>query len=539
MVQADIIIIDLPNSIDCESSLYDLHLEDHLSLPVIYLVDFLKINPLYLPQLKDSCLYLSQPIHSRELDLAIQLIQQQQKVKALQINEDRFRSIIETINEIIWEVDCNLVFTYISPRIKDILGYEPTEAVGQYCLDLLVPKRQEDIAALITTFLEMKQPIASLEHLCVHKENHYLLVETSAIPMFDYTGEFQGYRGTTRDITERQRIQEALLRSAATNRALINAIPDLILRIDREGTFVNYKAASHQNLQFLPEDFLGKKVAEVLPLELTEPTLKAVAAALKTGQLQTFEYQLMINGELKFWESRIFMSADEEVMVLVRDISDRKQVEEELRTSLLEKELLVREVHHRVKNNLQVISSIFSLQSQTTDDPELLSVLDESQDRIRSMALIHEQLYQSNSLARINFEEYIKSLTQNLRYSYNTKFKTMSFQLEIEPIVLNLDTAIPCGLLINELVSNALKHGFLPRQSGEIGIKLFTIDSEKNKLCLVVQDNGMGLPKQFDINCTSSLGLRLVRALTRQLKGELEMYNQNGAVFKITFFKLD
>ncbi|NJK37094.1 MAG: PAS domain S-box protein [Oscillatoriales cyanobacterium RM2_1_1] len=515
-------------------------LESGFNLPIIYIDSPHPLNSTSSPvtQIDKFSLTLTQTTNLEVLRLAIELLLQRQELSRFQANEARFRKITETIDEIIWEVDQNLIFTYVSPKVKDILGYETTEILGQHCLSLLMPEQQDQLTTVINSFLEMKQPIANLEHIFAHKEGYYLLVETSGIPVFSEQDEWQGYQGVTRDITERQKVQESLLRSAATNRALINAIPDLILRINRGGKFVSYKPANRHSFQFFPEDFLNKNVDQVLPPALAEPTLTAVAAALKTGQLQTFEYQFRARDKLQFWESRIFISGDEEVMVLIRDISDRKLVEEELRNSLLEKDLLVREVHHRVKNNLQVISSIFSLQSQATDDPQLLNILEESQDRIRSMALIHEQLYQSNSLAKIDFKEYINSLTQNLLHSYSS-FERVKFHLEIEPITLNLDTAIPCGLLINELVSNALKHGFFPDQAGEVKIKIHSLNGDGRQLCLRVQDNGVGLPENLDITQASSLGLRLVRALTRQLRGELEMYNQNGAIFKITFFRLD
>lgn len=210
-----------------------------------------------------------------------------------------------------------------------------------------------------------------------------------------------------------------------------------------------------------------------------------------------------------------------------------KQAEETIKASLNEKELLLKEVHHRVKNNLQVISSIFSLQSQYIEEPRILSILADSQNRIGSMALIHEKLYQSHSLAKIDFADYIQNLASNLFASYNISFNLIRLKLQVSDVSLNLDTAIPCGLLINELVSNSLKHAFPEQQSGEISID-FSVNSEE-QLCLVVQDTGVGWPEGVDLRRTNSLGLRLVRALTRQLKGQIEMYTNNGAVFQITF----
>jgi PAS domain S-box-containing protein len=213
--------------------------------------------------------------------------------------------------------------------------------------------------------------------------------------------------------------------------------------------------------------------------------------------------------------------------------AERKQTEEKLQASLNEKELLLKEVHHRVKNNMQVISSIFSLQSQYIQDPGILSILTDSKNRIRSMALIHEKLYQSTSLAKIDFREYIQNLASHLFASYDMSWRQVCLDLQVADVSLNLDTAIPCGLLLNELVSNSLKHAFPNNRSGEL--KIHFHQNQQGELSLVVQDNGIGLPDELNAQTVNSLGLRLVHALTRQLRGRLEILSQQGATFKVTF----
>jgi two-component sensor histidine kinase len=215
------------------------------------------------------------------------------------------------------------------------------------------------------------------------------------------------------------------------------------------------------------------------------------------------------------------------------DISDRKRAEADLQVSIKEKELLLKELHHRVKNNLQIISSIFSLQSQHVDNPEIRSILRESQNRIISIALIHEKLYQSDTIANLNLAEYIETLAINLFTSYGISSKDIRLNLNVCDVYLNIDTAIPCGLIINELVSNCLKHAFLDRASGEVSITLSVLS--EGVLNLKVHDNGIGIPENLDIKKVSSLGLSLVDALVFQIKGELSMSNQNGAVFQIIF----
>jgi two-component sensor histidine kinase len=204
-----------------------------------------------------------------------------------------------------------------------------------------------------------------------------------------------------------------------------------------------------------------------------------------------------------------------------------------LKASLEEKELLLKEVHHRVKNNMQVISSIFSLQSQYVQDPQILAILTESRNRISSMALIHEKFYQCNNFVKIDFAEYIQSLTRNLFTSYDADSSLIQLILNISDVTLSIDSAIPCGLLANELVSNCLKHAFPDGKKGEIAIALST--HSNTYVTLMVRDSGIGLPSDFTLEKNTSLGLRLVKVLTRQLSGQLEMYNDGGTVVRMTF----
>jgi two-component sensor histidine kinase len=204
-----------------------------------------------------------------------------------------------------------------------------------------------------------------------------------------------------------------------------------------------------------------------------------------------------------------------------------------LKASLAEKELLLKEIHHRVKNNMQVISSIFSLQSQYVQDPQVLAILTESRNRISSMALIHEKLYQCNNFVKINFAEYIQSLTRNLFASYDADSSLIQLTLDIADVALSIDSAIPCGLLTNELISNCLKHAFPEGKAGKIAIALAT--HSDTHLTLMVRDSGIGLPSDFSLEKNTSLGLRLVKVLTRQLSGQLEMYNDGGTIARMTF----
>lgn len=219
------------------------------------------------------------------------------------------------------------------------------------------------------------------------------------------------------------------------------------------------------------------------------------------------------------------------VLTLARDITDRKKAEEQIRASLKEKEVLLKEIHHRVKNNLQIVSSLLYLQSRKTNDDQVLSVLRESQTRVRSMALIHEKLYQCEDLANINLNDYIRSLTGYLFNSYGVASHMVKLTISVDSAPLGLDRAIPCGLIINELVSNSLKYAFPNGRRGEVVVDLTR--NGDGKLILIVRDDGVGLPEGMDITDTPSLGLQLVNTLVKQLDGTIEVDGTHGTAFSM------
>ncbi len=212
---------------------------------------------------------------------------------------------------------------------------------------------------------------------------------------------------------------------------------------------------------------------------------------------------------------------------------ENARIEEELRLSLQEKEVLLKEIHHRVKNNLQIVSGLLDLQADYIKDQQVQSIFQESRNRIKSMALVHEQLYQSQNLARIDFASYIEHLVQNLHHSYNDRLLTVSYQINVVPITVTIETAIPCGLIITELVTNALKYAFHKDASGQIGVELQSDEAEQ--LILIVRDNGVGLPADLDVKQANSLGFILVNTLIKQLKGSLTLHRHNGTAFEISF----
>ena len=220
-----------------------------------------------------------------------------------------------------------------------------------------------------------------------------------------------------------------------------------------------------------------------------------------------------------------------------RLVDEMKKAKEQIKGSLEEKEVLLKEVHHRVKNNLQVISSLFNLQLGYVRDKYDIEMFKESQDRVRSMALIHEKLYQSEDLARIDFAEYTRKLTTSLFHSYAVYPETITLEIKADDVFLCIDNAVPCGLIINELVSNSLKYAFPGGKKGEIRVELRSDKNPHagNKFTLMVSDNGAGFPKDLDFRNTETLGLQLVMTLVKQIKGTIELDRDGKTEFKITF----
>jgi two-component sensor histidine kinase len=218
------------------------------------------------------------------------------------------------------------------------------------------------------------------------------------------------------------------------------------------------------------------------------------------------------------------------ILAVGRDITEAKRAEARLKASLEEKEILLREIHHRVKNNLQVVSSLLKLQFRCVGDKSVEEILFDTQNRLLSMSLIHEKLCQSQNVANIDFRGYIDGLLSNLRQSFGANRSVITLQNNAERVLLTLDTAIPCGLIINELVSNCLKHAF---PEGRKGLVQLGLERNGQGLELAIADNGVGLPADLDATGSQTLGLRLVNTLVRQLGGEITVHSKEGTEFRI------
>jgi PAS domain S-box-containing protein len=352
--------------------------------------------------------------------------------------------------------------------------------------------------------------------------------------------EIEEHRATQLKLEKQQR---QTLEQTAKIESIFNSTENLMmwtLNHDYEITELNANFVKNMKVTFAEDVAQGENIMAILQRHVDhnfyQGQLQAFTNGFK-GRPQQFELPLRNeNSESVWWQcflNPVYLHGKlEELSCLVYDNTERKEIDRKIRDSLKEKEVLLQEVHHRVKNNLQVISSILNLQSSYVNDPKTLEILRESQQRIKSMSFIHETIYRTADFSRLEFMDYIKTIASNLIQSYRTAATRVDFIPDMQSVGLNLDQAIPCGLIINELVSNALKYAFKGRKKGTLTVVL---KEENNDVILAVKDDGVGLPKDFAFEKNNSLGIQLVYALLEQIDATMRVDQSNGTEFFIRF----
>jgi two-component sensor histidine kinase len=281
---------------------------------------------------------------------------------------------------------------------------------------------------------------------------------------------------------------------------------------------------------------IGKHITEIVPDIKASGRYDQHLEVLKTGK--TFRIQDFIPHPVFGDRHFVLQSfkAGEDLGVIATDITSHKQLEIQLQKSLQEKTLLIKEIHHRVKNNMQLISSLLNLEISKTDNRDVHAILRESQNRILSMARIHQALYQSRDFSKIEFKSYIERLISNLRYSYQSQVCDLSLTIQVDEMALGIDQAVPLALILNELISNVFKHGFPKHWQGRRRLTVRLNRDKEDQVYLSVQDNGIGFPGRIDFRKTETLGLQLVLMLVEdQLDGRIQMTTAKGTSFEIVF----
>ena len=353
--------------------------------------------------------------------------------------------------------------------------------------------------------------------------------------------------GTTQDITEQTLLEQKLTEKQQLLDTFINTAPIgfCVLNSQLQYTLVNPALAEINGVAIA--DHVHKTPWDIVP-DLATQQAKIFLQVLEAGQsikdVEIIGETPKAPGLKRAWLASYFPvhTAQQTLMgvgIVVVEITDLRDAAEKIRASLKEKEVLLQEVHHRVKNNLQIVDGLIQMQVRRSQDSNIIAVLRDSQSRIASIALVHEKLYCSDTLANIDFAYYLPDLIAHLFESYKISSSQIQLCLHVEPIEVDIETAIPCGLIINELVSNALKYAFPDNREGFIQIEFYQgkTQTAPPQLELFVRDNGIGLPADFQIQNTRSLGMTLVQGLVEQLEGILEIRHQPGSEFKITFPK--
>lgn len=341
------------------------------------------------------------------------------------------------------------------------------------------------------------------------------------------------------EIAERTRIEVALRETEERFRVLVEGVKDYaIIMLDPVGRIMSWNTGAQRILGYQADEILGKNCSMLCDEEDIQDGKPAaeLQTALAMGRLEAEGWRVKKDGE-RFWAHVITAPLYDSAKrfcgfgKVLRDVTEQKRADQRLREALSEKEVLLKEIHHRVKNNLQVICSLLSLQARSVSDPTFLAMFKNSCSRIKSMALIHEKLYQTHDLAHIDMAEYLQQLVIQLKGTYDVS-GNISFHVQAEQVLLDIDPAISCALMINELVANAIEHAFPDGRPGEIWIELRSAPS--GEYTFIVGDNGIGLPEEFDIHHSPSLGISLVNDLTEQLNGTISLDRTTGSRFIIT-----
>ena len=438
--------------------------------------------------------------------------------------------VIETMHDVVIILDAQNRVVDLNPSAARLCAGKPSDAIGKP-VEMVIPELGPGLATIAAGGTPGEAEIIIGEN---HSRRHFNL---HVSPLLGGANRIMGQVLNLYDVTEKKEAEEALQRSEFANRALLEAIPDLIVRVRTDGAILDLVLPAASKRIVTRDQYLGMTVDDLpsllfekLPVSVIDAGRQKLEEAITKGAPSMFDFHVDVDGKQRYYETRIVLSGEDEAIVIVRDTTDRRQAEE-----AREKEMLLMEIHHRVKNNLQVVSSLLYLQSRDIEDERILQMFKDSQNRVRTMALIHEQLYQSDELKGVDFGGYLGSLAKSLVASYTNGSGNVKLVLDTQPVALSLDKATPCGLIVNEIISNCLKHAFPSNADGEIRVSLSMTEAQPPEVRLVIADNGVGIPEEVGQEKQKTLGLTLIRTLIDQIKGELEIDSSHGTQYAVTF----
>lgn len=459
--------------------------------------------------------------------------------ESLRETEQKFRDLFENAPIGYHSLDENGVIVEINSTELEWLGYPRDEVIGKKTIFELEASESVEKGKALFEELRKKGHVRHVELEMRRKDGTTFPVLINASAVYDEHGRFRYTRSTVLDISFQKQAERILKESEIRYRTLVENIGEGIAIVDPQERMIFANPEAEKLFGVPPGSLVGRSIREFVSSE-TFQRICAETEKRKKGEKSRYELEILRpDGEMKTLLLTAVPLFDFEghytgALGVFLDITERKRMEQSLHHSLHLTETLLREIHHRVKNNMQVISSLLNLQAQSIQDPGLREKFKESQHRIRSMALLHEKLYRSKDFSKIQFPEYISSLVTELLYAYRRNGLHVDFDLHMDEIQIDLDHALYCGLIVNELVSNALKYAFPPpRQNGKISIQF---RCRRNECEFIIEDDGIGLPDSIHFENLHSLGLRLVSILVEdQLNGTLNMVRDKGTRFVIRF----
>lgn len=457
--------------------------------------------------------------------------------EALVQSEARYRAVVEDQTEFITRFGPDGALTFVNEAACRFLGRDREELLG-HPYGMGIPQGDSPMVSSPLSILSPTNPVIRFETRLVDANGEMCWLQWTSRGIFDQDGTLAEVQSVGRDVTESRLSEETMREAEARYRTLVETSPDAITLTDLEGKVLlcNRQAALLHGYA-KPEDMLGMSSLQLFAPEEQDRARENTRRILGRGSVHAVEYTLVRRdgsrfvAELSASVIRDAMLRPTSFVTVTRDVSSRKRVAARLEASLREKDMLLGEIHHRVNSNLQLVSSLLFLQALQADDEETRRILEHSRSRVHSMALAHEKLYASRDLERIDLRDYAASLTASLLVS-DDPARAVEMRTEIEDLILPVDLAIPCGLLINELLSNAIEHGFPEGATGQIELRCRRTNGE---YLLEVRDTGVGIPADVDAHTPSSLGLQLVNMLVEQLHGTLQVETGDGTRVSITF----
>ncbi len=439
----------------------------------------------------------------------------------------------------IFLLDTDLKVLIWNPVMENLTGLPAREAIGSALLELFPNLDEIGIGGQLLQALSSKTIFLPDQYMLFNRTQRPVWISSIFAPHRSAQGQIAGVIGVISNITERKQFEDALRFSENLYHTTLDALQEWIHVVDSDLNLI----LANQSLRALLQpantqtQIYGQSVEKVFPFLPAQHHLDD--QEILTSGRSLFSTECIEIDQQQYFTETLKVPVLEEgqvarVITVIRDITAQKEAEEQIRSALHEKEVLLQEIHHRVKNNLQVMSSLLGLQTDFIQDPRALEVIQATQLRIRSMALIHEELYQSKDLAHINMVEYLQKLSYSLVNAFSSH-PGIHLQVEIEDIFFGVDTATPCGLIVNELVSNALKYAFPHGQKGTVRVALHADPEQAGKHTLIVADDGVGLPAGLDFQNTDTLGLQLVNILSQQLKGTVHLQTRPGTIFTLCF----